>query len=166
MWNCPKCCSKVDDEFEICWNCGTSQQGEVHPDFVRQVDSGEEEDSLPIIRCAGCGYVGKVLLKQVDAHWSMLPLSVILRIAGPIGGIAGLWMNFIWYKTCPQCGSQVDLHETSEQPSLAAELIWEQALAESTAGVDQKSQWRLLIFLLIVLAIILTVLYFAYRPAV
>jgi hypothetical protein len=34
MWQCPKCRSKVDDSFEICWSCGTTQDGIEDPDFV------------------------------------------------------------------------------------------------------------------------------------
>jgi pentatricopeptide repeat protein len=35
MWSCPKCASTVDDGFAVCWNCGTSKQGEEDPNFVR-----------------------------------------------------------------------------------------------------------------------------------
>src|SRR6476620_11110926 len=34
MWSCPKCHSKVDDEFEVCWSCGTTPEGVEDPDFV------------------------------------------------------------------------------------------------------------------------------------
>ncbi len=33
MWSCPKCQSKVDDGFGICWNCGTSRSGVEDPNF-------------------------------------------------------------------------------------------------------------------------------------
>src|SRR3954451_18807216 len=34
MWTCPKCASKVDPSFEVCWNCGTTQDGVEDPTFV------------------------------------------------------------------------------------------------------------------------------------
>jgi len=34
MWLCPKCRSKVDDSFEVCWSCGTNPDGIEDPDFV------------------------------------------------------------------------------------------------------------------------------------
>lgn len=34
MWTCPKCRSQVDDDFEVCWSCGTSVDGVEDPDFV------------------------------------------------------------------------------------------------------------------------------------
>ena len=27
MWSCPKCGEKIEDNFEICWNCGTASDG-------------------------------------------------------------------------------------------------------------------------------------------
>src|ERR1700677_581944 len=34
MWQCPKCRSKVDDSFDVCWSCGTTPDGIEDPDFV------------------------------------------------------------------------------------------------------------------------------------
>jgi hypothetical protein len=47
MWTCPKCDSKVDPSFEVCWNCGTSVDGSEDPTFVKADDAGPiETDSL------------------------------------------------------------------------------------------------------------------------
>lgn len=35
MWNCPKCHETIDDEYEICWNCGTTRDGVEDPAFER-----------------------------------------------------------------------------------------------------------------------------------
>jgi hypothetical protein len=35
MWNCPKCAAVVDDEFEVCWQCGTNREGVPDPNFVK-----------------------------------------------------------------------------------------------------------------------------------
>ncbi len=34
MWTCPKCATKVDPSFDVCWKCGTSQEGVEDPTFV------------------------------------------------------------------------------------------------------------------------------------
>ena len=34
MWTCPKCGAKVDPSFEVCWQCGTTRDGEEDPTFV------------------------------------------------------------------------------------------------------------------------------------
>ncbi len=44
MWTCPKCGSKVDPSFEVCWNCGTTAQGVTDPTFVRADDAGAIQD--------------------------------------------------------------------------------------------------------------------------
>ncbi len=43
MWTCPKCHSKVDPSFDVCWNCGTSAEGVEDPTFVRADDAGPIE---------------------------------------------------------------------------------------------------------------------------
>ena len=34
MWTCPKCGTKVDPSFEVCWKCGTTADGVEDPSFV------------------------------------------------------------------------------------------------------------------------------------
>ena len=43
MWTCPKCQSKVDPSFDVCWNCGTSADGVEDPSFIRADDAGPIE---------------------------------------------------------------------------------------------------------------------------
>ena len=47
MWTCPACQSTVEDQFEVCWSCGTSRTGETDPDFVRADDTGPIPDAEP-----------------------------------------------------------------------------------------------------------------------
>jgi hypothetical protein len=46
MWTCPKCGEKVDSSFEVCWQCGTSADGDEDPTFVRADDALPIEDPL------------------------------------------------------------------------------------------------------------------------
>lgn len=48
MWTCPKCQTKVDPSFEVCWNCGTSVEGVEDPNFVNADDEGPIE-SDPVV---------------------------------------------------------------------------------------------------------------------
>ena len=43
MWQCPKCQSKVDNSFDVCWSCGTTPDGIEDPDFV----TADEADPIP-----------------------------------------------------------------------------------------------------------------------
>ena len=44
-WACPKCNTRVEPGFDVCWNCGTSIDGEVDPRFVRADEPGSEADA-------------------------------------------------------------------------------------------------------------------------
>jgi hypothetical protein len=44
MWQCPKCGTKVDRSFEVCWSCGTTRDGIEDPNFV----TADEADPIPI----------------------------------------------------------------------------------------------------------------------
>jgi hypothetical protein len=43
MWSCERCHNKVDDNFEVCWSCGTTKQGVPDPDF-------QAADAMPPIK--------------------------------------------------------------------------------------------------------------------
>lgn len=45
MWTCPKCGSKVDPGFDVCWNCGTSRDGTEDPNFVSADEAGPIGDA-------------------------------------------------------------------------------------------------------------------------
>ena len=44
MWDCPKCATKVDTNFEVCWKCGTSKDGSIDPDFKSADDTSPIRD--------------------------------------------------------------------------------------------------------------------------
>jgi uncharacterized protein YbjQ (UPF0145 family) len=39
VWDCKKCQERVEDSFEVCWNCGTSRDGVEDPAFRREADA-------------------------------------------------------------------------------------------------------------------------------
>lgn len=46
MWTCPKCGTKVDPSFEVCWECGTTPDGVEDPTFLQAKDEGASESPL------------------------------------------------------------------------------------------------------------------------
>ena len=38
MWTCPKCAESLDDNFAVCWQCGTDREGQVDASFQREPD--------------------------------------------------------------------------------------------------------------------------------
>jgi hypothetical protein len=52
MWTCPKCQSKVDPSFEVCWNCGTTAEGVEDPTFQKAdevlPDKSPTETDMPV----------------------------------------------------------------------------------------------------------------------
>jgi hypothetical protein len=38
MWTCPKCRERVEDGFDVCWNCGTNREGREDPHFAPDTD--------------------------------------------------------------------------------------------------------------------------------
>jgi hypothetical protein len=45
VWTCPKCNARVDPSFDVCWRCGTTEEGDEDPDFVTADEA--EPISLP-----------------------------------------------------------------------------------------------------------------------
>lgn len=39
MWNCPKCVERLDDDFDLCWQCGTDREGNEDAAFVSADES-------------------------------------------------------------------------------------------------------------------------------
>jgi len=73
MWTCPKCGSKVDPSFEVCWSCGTTPEGVEDPNFVRAEDAGPIEE--PPIEPEGvvedpAAVAGPVDEELVECYWS------------------------------------------------------------------------------------------------
>jgi hypothetical protein len=51
MWQCIQCRESVDDELEVCWNCGTSVDGTPDPNFERDPDAPliTENEEVPAL---------------------------------------------------------------------------------------------------------------------
>jgi hypothetical protein len=84
MWTCENCGESVEDNFEICWSCGASYEGETDPNFVtadeapvipkstpalageiRFEDDGDSPDSNPF-----ADFGGTPDLRLVECYWA------------------------------------------------------------------------------------------------
>ena len=46
MWKCPKCHESVEDDFDVCWSCGTARDGTEDPSFrAAEKSDGPDEES-------------------------------------------------------------------------------------------------------------------------
>ena len=43
-WNCSRCREEIDEDFEVCWACGTGRDGTIDPDFQ---NADEYEPFIP-----------------------------------------------------------------------------------------------------------------------
>ena len=115
MWKCAKCQERVEDSFEVCWNCGTSKDGIEDPAFRRAaereaealdtigsteaeaVQSDEPQENLNPITCARCqqnlDYVGTKRFHE-GTNW------------GVLGELGELFLNREHFDVyvCPRCG--------------------------------------------------------------
>jgi hypothetical protein len=111
MWQCVKCREKLENSFDVCWNCGTSKDGVEDPDFrkaddgpigqvsetaAEAVERGEEPERNPIT-CSRCrrklDYVGTKAFHE-GTRW------------GVLGELGELFVNKERFDVycCPRCG--------------------------------------------------------------
>lgn len=48
MWNCTNCHESVENDFDVCWNCGTTQDGQRDPTFESQREVAPQYDLPPV----------------------------------------------------------------------------------------------------------------------
>ena len=100
MWRCGKCGESVDDNFEVCWKCGTSKEGVEDPTFqpapTQKTESVAATTFNPIF-CSRCSrtleYVGRKRFHE-GTNWGVF---------GELGELFVKREHFDVY-VCPQCG--------------------------------------------------------------
>ena len=110
MWQCVKCRENLEDTYDTCWNCGTSQDGVEDPAFrtaddhsyeppAEAVEDAEraaepEEDPITCLRCrCRLDFVGTKNFHE-GTRWGVL---------GDIGELFVNKQRFDVY-CCPKCG--------------------------------------------------------------
>lgn len=111
MWRCVECDAEVDDNFDLCWNCGTSSDGILDPDFRSVADDNSqtsdetseetevEQSSNSCLRC------------DIPLHYRGVTRLDIFRDNDTLTGdlieaVTGLSVNQkrLYVYVCRQCG--------------------------------------------------------------
>jgi hypothetical protein len=104
MWNCKKCKETIEDNFEICWNCRTTKEGEEEdPNFGDKSEfiSKEEQEKNNLVRSIEClrcknelKYLGRKSFHE-GKKWGFW-----------LGDLGELFVNREHFETyaCPKCG--------------------------------------------------------------
>jgi hypothetical protein len=75
MWICPKCNEHVDDEFDVCWQCGTTEDGVEDPDFLHADASQSMRGPRDIVEekldhLQDADFAGVPPLELVECYWA------------------------------------------------------------------------------------------------
>ena len=108
MWNCSHCHESVEADFEICWKCGTTRDGQLDPTF-QSVDEASDE-------LAGQSSRSKTALSEDNAPWEMNLADqfvcpkcsgqggLISRLRSTEKGALGLLGSNLIAVSCRSCG--------------------------------------------------------------
>lgn len=104
MWCCPKCREQVEDNFEVCWNCGTSITGVRDPGFIpEENDRNGSDDSQSELSRLNVVLTTTQLLdgRRVTAYLGIVSgdcvlgthvlSSLLLDAADLVGGVAPVY---------------------------------------------------------------------------
>lgn len=146
-WQCVNCGSRVDEGFQVCWNCGTDRHGNIDPEFSIESDPETltDDPEVPRIRCRKCGYHGKVLF--TNARKNLLDWIVAAAVSLLVSQRSWIHLS---HQVCPRCGAaDDDLVGWSGSINHADEETWRTASAEEDRRATQK---RRLIYLILAAA--------------
>ncbi len=88
MWKCGNCGEEIEDSFDVCWNCGTTRDGHVDPDFTPEENrtGGDSGDLLLLLRkwlAAAWRFVTAPPRQDVP-RWLSRCCTLILLVAGSL----------------------------------------------------------------------------------
>ncbi len=117
MWTCQKCKQVVEDDFEVCWNCGTTIDGREDSEFRKEEDSsvpgrtgaaaiaetetddeGRQRVGLPVRQGCIAGVVLSVaaLLSLLGCLAAVLAGVWYLANDRPLEGLVGAPLAFVY----------------------------------------------------------------------
>ena len=99
MWTCPKCKQTVEDDFEVCWKCGTSKDGVEDPAFEQErgsdgaeISAGDETEGAPSDKEPE---TAAAVRRQGCFSSAVLSIAAILSLVGCVGAVVGgLWLLY------------------------------------------------------------------------
>jgi hypothetical protein len=90
MWKCPQCGENVEDNFDVCWSCGTTKEGVVDPHFLdtnaatpppenepmEPITGAVEENPEPLVTVARCSLSGEAYVIRARLEAEGIPVFV------------------------------------------------------------------------------------------
>jgi hypothetical protein len=89
-WPCSRCGQWIDLRFGVCWNCGTTHDGDANPHFSETVDRPESEPTDEPVRSPPQFHLSTALwLTSIAA----VAMSVGVSLDSPtVGFYVGVWL--------------------------------------------------------------------------
>lgn len=95
-WNCPRCGESNEDDFALCWQCGTGRDGTPAGPAFRTDEASANHRSLDCLRChAPMNPLGRKRLHE-GSRWAP-------ALFGAVGELASGREALDFY-ACPACG--------------------------------------------------------------
>ncbi|HUE72712.1 MAG TPA: zinc ribbon domain-containing protein [Pirellulaceae bacterium] len=93
MWTCGNCREVLEDQFDACWNCGSSRDGKLNLDFATEGGKSAEASALKAelaksFVCQRC--------KRCEAHMDVISTRGI--------GLGALLRKDFLVVSCTNCG--------------------------------------------------------------
>ena len=83
MWRCKQCSTKVEDQFENCWNCGADSEGiTASKEVVEQIKAAKIQQQKD-------GLDGRLVTKHIEGN-----KVVIVDVQIPFWSLAVLMLKF------------------------------------------------------------------------
>ncbi len=141
-WVCENCNAIVDEGFDVCWQCGTSCDGEADPEFSHERDAATlPPGTVRNIRCRNCGYKGSVLVSRHRySAWEYIVgalLSLTMLGVAPVAIYLHI-TKFLYRHLCPKCRHSNALEDWDGAAVAANEELASAAQAEEIARFSRQ----------------------------
>jgi Putative prokaryotic signal transducing protein len=128
MWTCAKCGERVDDDFEVCWSCGTSMDGVEDPGFYTADDVKAQpalpsaEESAHLVTVTSCSKPAEALAIRLQLEAAGVPvfladeftISMDWLLSNAIGGIKVQVAEADVPRACEVLGLELPAEEGSD----------------------------------------------------
>lgn len=149
-WVCGNCGAEVEEEFDVCWQCGATRDGDVDESFVKEVDAAKlPPDWVARIQCEACGYRGKAIRTEQKYGVTGWLVSSVL---------GGALFAFASCNVCPKCGERkrlLDWNGDDEAIAPSDMQVWQEEMAKRSSQRQDAPSWIVLSLVFVAFMILL-----------